>query len=197
MLLRTQLEIVLCDRLEQGWSDELTACKSARKASEKLAAEAEAAKDRLYKVDGQGSKWRSFALERPASTVESVAALNAAAAEARYALASRLQRFYGRNTYELLEILVASVDAHVRYYDHSSETAERLRQSIHDALEVRREGRLGTARAMELFRIAEGWISLLSIFPPPHPPRLFCSFPLSSLPHPHASTRCWDGPFPL
>ncbi|KAK9807526.1 hypothetical protein WJX72_001570 [[Myrmecia] bisecta] len=137
-LLRTQVELILCERLQHSWSKGLlNDVKEDKKKLDKRVTDYDSARLRhLGHKKGVNSKVSNWKKEDPDKLHAEMVAAQAAADEARFDIARKMTAVESRKRFEFLEAMVSSMDAHLRFFERGFEVLKNLEPYIQHALEM-------------------------------------------------------------
>jgi len=135
-LLRTQVQIVMCDRLEHHSGQALERVKQCRKSLQQRNADYDAVRSkhlghRKLLSNFEAGMKRGESGEAP----EKLMQCRVKADEARYDLARALVEAKGQFRYELLESVANVMQAHAKYFEHGNAVAGNMSGYIDDCLE--------------------------------------------------------------
>ncbi|GAB4819633.1 hypothetical protein N2152v2_006679 [Parachlorella kessleri] len=133
-LLRTQVELILCERLNHHWTLLTGEAKECKKKLDRRSADYDSA--RLKHLGHKNVGGWSSSSKHPDKTMQDLTLAKSAAEEARFELARKLTEVEGRKRYDFLEALVSSMDAHVRFFERGSQMLAGLGPYIQHSLEV-------------------------------------------------------------
>lgn len=128
-LLRTQVDVLLCEGLQDEWSKLTNDLKESKRKMDKRVADAEHMK---LKHLGH-SKARGW---RPEIEQDELLAAQGAADEQRFAVARKAAEVESRKRYEFLEAILSAVDAHLQYFRRGQQVFDCLEEYLQQALAV-------------------------------------------------------------
>lgn len=132
-LLRTQVELILCERLNHQWTVLTSEAKECKRKLDKRTSEYDSARLKHLGHKNVGG-WSSS--KNSDKTMQEMTLAKAAAEEARFELARKLTEVEGRKRHEFLEAVVGSMDAHVRFFERGQHMLLGLEPYIQHSLEV-------------------------------------------------------------
>lgn len=134
-LLRTQVELLLCERLNHNWTTLSGEVRDAKKRTEKRTAELDAARLRHlgHKNVGHVSTWSK---SDPDKSLSELLQARAVSDEARFELARKLGEVEGRKRVDFCEAVVCAMDAHVRFFERGRDASSSLEPYIDHSLQV-------------------------------------------------------------
>ncbi|PRW20973.1 ADP-ribosylation factor GTPase-activating AGD3-like [Chlorella sorokiniana] len=136
-LLRTQTEVVLCERLNHEFVKVTGEVKEAKRRLDKRSSEYDAArlKHLGHRSATHVSTWAGKSSD-PDKSFADLQAAKSAADEARAEVARRFTQVESRKRYEFLEMLVTAVDAHLRYFERGYQLFANLEPYLQHALQL-------------------------------------------------------------
>lgn len=129
-LLRTQVELIMCERLDHNWTKISNDFKDCKKMKDRKASEYDSAR---LKHLGH----RSLGISKPNSdkTQSELLSARIAAAQTRCHLASLATEMQSRRRFEFIAALVSTLEAHVQFFERGAELMRRLQPHLEAALE--------------------------------------------------------------
>lgn len=136
-LLRTQTEVVLCERLNHEFVKVTGEVKEAKRRLDKRSSEYDAArlKHLGHRSATHVSTWAGKSYD-PDKSFADLQAAKSAADEARFEVARRFTQVESRKRYEFLEMMVTAVDAHLRYFERGYQLFANLEPYLQHALQL-------------------------------------------------------------
>jgi len=158
-LLRTQVELIICDRLNQRSSSMTTDVRDARKRLNQRSADYDAARSKHlghrtlvqrgpwanngFRSSGSGSGLGNLSLgggggsgSSPERGQQAMNAARSAADEARFDLARKLVEVQVQSRYEFLESVASVMQAHLKYFEHGHDVVGSLGPYIDETLQL-------------------------------------------------------------
>ncbi|PSC71679.1 ADP-ribosylation factor GTPase-activating AGD1 [Micractinium conductrix] len=136
-LLRTQTEVVLCERLNHDFIKLTSEVKESKRRLDKRSSEYDAARLRHlgHRSAGHLSTWAGKSSDPDKSFAELQAA-KGTADEARFEVARRFTQMESNKRFEFLESMVTAVDAHLRYFERGYQLFSGLEPYLQHALQL-------------------------------------------------------------
>ncbi|KAL4420567.1 hypothetical protein ABPG75_010223 [Micractinium tetrahymenae] len=136
-LLRTQTEVVLCERLNHDFIKLTTEVRDSKKRLDKRSSEYDAARLRHlgHRSAGHLSTWAGKSSD-PDKSFQELQAAKGAADEARFEVARRFTEMETNKRFEFLQSMVTAVDAHLRYFERGHQLFAGLEPYLQHALEL-------------------------------------------------------------
>lgn len=139
-LLRTQVELIMCERLSHNWDTMAANVKEAKKKYEKRSSEYDTA---TFKHLGHKNKNMLLAAATTSSSSKAntdksqgeLTAARLAAAESRYQLVSSIMQVESRKKYDFLEAVTTATEAHLAFFERGAELMKKLQPYLNAALE--------------------------------------------------------------
>lgn len=137
-LLRTQVDLILCQRLSQQSEGLAADLRAARKTLSQRSSEYDSARSRHlgHRSLAQRAPWANGKASTPEKTQQAMATARAAADEARYELARKLVQAQGQHRFGFLENVASLMQAHLKYFEHGSAVVQTLGPYIDETLEL-------------------------------------------------------------
>ncbi|KAI7840581.1 hypothetical protein COHA_005734 [Chlorella ohadii] len=152
-LLRTQTEVVLCERLNHEFVKVTGEVKDAKRRLDKRSTEYDAARLKHLGHRPVGEMYKGSRLYLAGAPH----AAKAAADEARFEVARRFTQVESRKRYEFLEMMVTAVDAHLRYFERGYQLFANLEPYLQHALQLieklKADGEVQQARMESLIQV--------------------------------------------
>ena len=136
-LLKTQVELILCDRLSQRSAVMTTDIREARKRLNQRSSDYDTARSRYlgHRSLAQRGPWANGKQASPERNQQTMMAARSAADEARFDLARKLVEAQSQVKYEFLEAAASIMQAHLKYYDHGFKVVDSMNPYIQETLE--------------------------------------------------------------
>jgi len=137
-LLRTQVELIMCERLSHNWDTMAANVKEAKKKYEKRSSEYDTA---TFKHLGHSRNMLLAAASSSSSKANTdksqgeLIAARLAAAESRYQLVSSIMQIESRKKYDFLEAVTTATEAHLAFFERGAELMKNLQPYLNAALE--------------------------------------------------------------
>ncbi|KAL4436335.1 hypothetical protein ABPG77_009897 [Micractinium sp. CCAP 211/92] len=150
-LLRTQTEVLLCERLNHDFIKLTSEVRDSKKRLDKRSSEYDAARLRHlgHRSAGHLSTWAGKSSD-PDKSFQELQAAKGAADEARFEVARRFTEMETNKRYEFLQSMVTAVDAHLRYFERGYQLFAGLEPYLQHALQLieklKADGELQQAR---------------------------------------------------